>query len=51
MGIRMTIRTPTRETPFRLAFGNEAVILVEVGLTNYWISHHIEETNEEKMHL
>ena len=48
---RMTIRTPTRETPFRLAFRNEVVILGKVGLTSYWISHHIEERNEEEMHL
>ena len=51
VGIRMTVRTPTRETPFCLTFGNKAVILVEVGLTSYWISHHIEERNEEEMHL
>ena len=48
---RRMIRTPTREKPFRLVFENEDVILVEVGLTNYWISHHIEERNEEEMCL
>ena len=48
---RMTARTPTGETPFCLAFGSEAVILVEVGLTNYWISHHDEERNIEGMRL
>ena len=30
-----TTRTPTRETPFRLAYGSEAVIPAEVGLTSY----------------
>ena len=30
---RMTARTPTGETPFRLAYGSNAVILTEVGLT------------------
>ena len=29
---RTTTRTPTRETPFRLAYGTEAVIPAEVGL-------------------
>jgi len=32
---RMTTRVPTEETPFRLTFGTEAVILVEVGLTSF----------------
>ena len=32
---RTTIRTPTRETPFRLAYRSETVILAEVGLTSY----------------
>ena len=48
---RMTARTPTGETPFCLAFGSEAIILVEVGLTNYRISHHDEERNKEGMRL
>ena len=30
---RTMARTPTRETPFRLTYGTEAVILVEVGVT------------------
>ena len=29
---RMTVRTPTGETPFQLTYGNEAVILAEIGL-------------------
>ena len=32
---RTTTRFPTGETPFRLIFGTEAVILVEVGLTSF----------------
>ena len=31
---RTTARTPTGETPFRLTYGTEAVILVEVGVTS-----------------
>ena len=31
---RPTPRTPTGETPFNLTYGTEAIILVEVGITN-----------------
>ena len=31
---RTTTRVPTGESPFSLTFGNEIVILVEVGLTS-----------------
>ena len=31
---RTTARTPTRETPFRLTYGTEAVIPIEVGVTS-----------------
>ena len=36
----------TGETPFRLTFGTEAVILVEVGLTNIWIKVYEEQKNQ-----
>ncbi|XP_075640417.1 uncharacterized protein LOC142612187 [Castanea sativa] len=39
------------ETPFRLAYEHEAIILVEVGLNTYRMSHHNEEKNEEGMRL
>ena len=48
---RTTARTPTRETPFRLAFGSEAVIPTEVGIASYKIAHHDERENEEGIHL
>ena len=32
---RTTTRVPTREIPFRLTFGTEAVILMEVGLMRF----------------
>ena len=32
---RTTARTPTRETPFRLTYGADAVIPANIGLTNY----------------
>lgn len=31
---RTTPRSPTRETPFTLAFSSKAVIIVEIGLTS-----------------
>ena len=42
---------PTGETPFRLSFRGEAVILVEVGLTSYRVSHHDKRRSEEGMCL
>jgi len=43
--------TPTGETPFCLAYGHKAIILIEVGLTSYRVAHHNEEKNEEGMRL
>ena len=48
---RMTGRTPTGETPFRLAYESDAVILAEVGLTSYRVENYDEYKNEEAMHL
>ena len=48
---RTTARTPTRETPFRLTYGSEAIILAEVGLTSYRVDNHDERKNKEAMHL
>ena len=44
-------RTPTGETPFRLAYGNDTVILVEVGLISYRVENYAEEKNEEAIRL
>ena len=48
---RTTARTPTGETPFRLTYGSEAVILAEVGLTSYRVHNHDESRNDEAMRL
>ena len=48
---RTTTRTPTGETPFRLTYGSEAVILVEIGLTSYRVHNHDERMNDEAMRL
>ena len=47
----MTARTPTRETPFWLTYGNEAVIPVEVGLISYRVNNHDKSRNDEAIHL
>ena len=39
---RTTTRTPTGEILFQLAYGSEAVIPAEVGLTNYRVDNHDE---------
>ena len=39
------------ETPFRLAYGSEVVILTEVGLTSYRVDNYDEMRNDETMHL
>ena len=44
-------RTPTGETPFRLTYESEAVILAEVGLTDYRMDNHNERKNDQAMRL
>ena len=48
---RTTTRTPTGETPFRLAYEADAVIPAEVGLTSYRVKNYTEDKNEEAMRL
>ena len=48
---RTTAKTPTRETPFRLAYGSEAVIPTEVGLTSYRVENHDDSRNDKVMCL
>ena len=48
---RTTARTPTGETPFRLAYGNDAVIPAEVGLTSYQVDNYDESKNDEALRL
>ena len=43
--------TPTGETPFRLTYRSEAVILAEVGLTSYRVHNHDESKNDEAIRL
>ena len=48
---RTTARTPTGEIPFRLTYGIEAVIPVEVGVTNIRREAFSEEGNDDKLRL
>ena len=44
---RTTVRTPTGETPFKLAYGSEAVIPTEVYKANHRVMKYQDEDNEE----
>ena len=48
---RTTARTPIGETPFRLAYGSEAIILAVVGLTSYRVGNHDERKNDKAIRL
>ena len=48
---RTTARTPTGETPFRLTYGTEAVIAVEIGVTSTRREAFSEEGNDDKLQL
>ena len=48
---RTTARTPTGETPFRLTYEADAVILAEVGFTSYRVQNYMEDKNEKAIRL
>ena len=48
---RTTTRTPTGKTPFRLTYGNKAVIPTEIELTSYRVDNHNEARNDEALRL
>ena len=45
------MRTPTGETPFKLAYGSEAVIPAEVHMANHKVMRYQDEENEEQLRL
>ena len=45
------MRTPTGETHFKLAYGSDAMIPAEVGLTSYRVAHYKDGKNEKQLHL
>ena len=48
---RTTVRTPTRETPFKLAYRSKAVIPAEVHMANHRVVKYRDEDNEEQFCL
>ena len=48
---RTTVRTFTGETPFKLAYGSEAVILVKVHMANHRVTMYQDKDNEEQLRL
>jgi hypothetical protein len=48
---RTTVRTPTKETPFKLTFSTEAVVPVKIGLTTLRTTFYKEEENEGQLRL
>ena len=46
---RTTARIPTRETPFRLTYGTEAVIPIEVGMSSIRREMFHEESNDDQL--
>ena len=48
---RTTVKTPTREAPFRLTYGTEVVIPIEVGVTSMKREFFEVEGNEEEIKI
>ena len=48
---RTTMRTPIGETPFKLAYGSEAIIPVEVHMANHRVMNYKDRENEEQLCL
>ena len=47
----MSVRAPTGETPFKLAYGSEVIMPVEVHMTNHRVMKYGDEENEEQLFL
>ena len=45
------MRTPTGETPFKLAYGSEAVMPAKVHMANHRVMKYQDERNKEQLHL
>ena len=48
---KMTVRTPTGETPFKLAYKRETVIPAKVHMANHRVMKYQHKENEEQLHL
>lgn len=42
-------RVPTSETPFNIAFGTKAMILLKLGLPSFWVENFHESSNSEHL--
>ena len=51
MGIQDDGEDPTRETPFNLAYGSEAVIPAEVHMATHRVISYHDKDNEEQLRL
>ena len=51
LGVQDDGEDSTRETPFMLAYGNDAVIPAKVGLTNFRVAHYKDEESENQLRL
>ena len=51
LGVLRAYRTPIGEMPFKLAFGTEVVIPIEVGLSSLRQAHYDEGSNNDKLRL
>ena len=48
---RTTVKTPIRETPFKLAYGSETVIPAEIHMANHRVTMYQDKDNEEQLRL
>ena len=48
---RTTVRTPIGETPFKLAYGSEAIILAEIHMANHRVTMYLDKDNDEQLRL
>ena len=48
---KTTMRTPIGETPFKLAYGSEAIIPAEVHMANHRVMNYKDRENEEQLRL
>lgn len=48
---RITYKTTTGETPFTLAFGHEAVVLMEIEISTHRTEHFDEKQNNDQIYL
>ena len=48
---RTTVRTPTGETPFKLAYGSEAVIPAEIHMASHKVKEYQTKENEVQLRL